>query len=36
MAYNHPIHTHIYEGDEDPKKHIFVCETLWQANVIDD
>ena len=36
MDYTHPIHFPIYEGNEDPYKHWFVCETIWEANVIDD
>jgi hypothetical protein len=27
-------HIPIYEGDEDPKRHWFVCEKLWDATDI--
>lgn len=29
-------HIPLYEGDEDPKKHWFVCEKIWVANNITD
>ena len=36
MAYRIPVNTPIFYGDGDPKKHWFVCESLWKANLIDD
>lgn len=29
-------HIPLYEGDEGPKKHWFVCEKFWTANDITD
>jgi hypothetical protein len=26
----------LYEGDEDPRRHWFVCEKLWDATDITD
>jgi hypothetical protein len=26
----------IYEGDEDPKRHWFICEKFWDATNITD
>ena len=27
-------HIPLYEGDEDPRRHWFVCESTWEANVV--
>lgn len=30
-------HLPIYEGDEDPIWHWFICETIWDvANIVDE
>jgi hypothetical protein len=29
-------HIPIYEGDEDPKQHWFICEKFWDATDITD
>ena len=30
-------HIPIYEGDEDPKCHWFICETIWDTtDMIDE
>jgi len=26
----------IFEGDEDPRRHWFICETIWAANDVDN
>ena len=26
----------LYEGDEDPRRHWFVCESTWEANQVTD
>ena len=26
----------IFEGDEDPRRHWFICETIWVANDVDN
>ena len=36
MGYQPPINTSIFDWDGDPKKHLFVCESLWKANLIND
>lgn len=37
MSHHHSVHIHIYEGEEDPKQHWFMCERMWDAtNVTDD
>ena len=28
------VHITLYEGDEDPRRHWFVCESTWDANAI--
>ena len=27
-------HIPLYEGDEDPRRHWFVCESTWEANQV--
>ena len=27
-------HIPLYEGDEDPRQHWFVCESTWEANQV--
>ena len=29
-------HIPLYEGDEDPRRHWFVCESTWEANQVTD
>ena len=29
-------HIPLYEGDEDPRRHRFVCESTWEANQVMD
>ena len=29
-------HIPLYEGDEDPRQHWFVCESTWEANQVTD
>ena len=29
-------HIPLYEGDEDPRRHWFVCESTWEANQVID
>jgi len=36
MAYQHSPFIPIYEGYEDPCKHWFICEIIWEANDIID
>jgi hypothetical protein len=36
MYYHHNIHILIYEGDEDPNFHWFICETIWDATTMTD
>ena len=32
MAYQTQTMIPIFEGDEDPWRHWFICETIWAAN----
>ena len=36
MAYNQQTMLPIFEGDEDPRRHWFICETIWSANDVDN
>ena len=27
-------HIPLYEGDEDPRRHWFICESTWEANQV--
>ena len=37
MLHHHSIHIPIYEGEEDPIWHWFICERMWDAaDVTDD
>jgi hypothetical protein len=37
MSHHHSIHIPIYEGEEDPRQHRFICERMWDAtDVIDE
>lgn len=37
MSHHHSVHISIYEGEEDPRRHWFICERMWDAaDVIDD
>ena len=37
MSHHHLVHIPIYEGEEDPKQHWFICERMWDAaDMIDD
>ena len=29
-------HIPLYEGDEDPRRHWFICELTWEANQVTD
>ena len=29
-------HIPLYEGDEDPRRHLFICELTWEANQVTD
>ena len=29
-------HIPLYEGDEDPRRHWFICESTWEANQVTD
>jgi hypothetical protein len=31
MMHHHSVHIPIYEGEEDPKRHSFTCERMWDA-----
>ena len=31
---NGSAHIPLYEGDEDPTKHWFICESTWEANQV--
>ena len=26
----------LYEGDEDPRRHWFICESIWEANKVTE
>jgi hypothetical protein len=37
MSHHHSIHIPIFEGEEDPKRHWFVGERMWDvADVTDE
>ena len=37
MSHHHPIHILIYEGEEDPRRHWFIYERMWDVvDVIDE
>ena len=36
MVYTAQTMIPIFEGDEDPRRHWFICETIWAANDIDN
>ena len=37
MSHHHFVHIPIYEGEEDPRWHWFVCEKMWDvADIIDE
>lgn len=37
MDNHHSVHIPTYEGDDDPRRHWFVYERMWDAtNVTDD
>ena len=37
MSTHHLVHIPTYEGEEDPRRHWFICERMWDAtNVTDD
>ena len=36
MAFTTQINCPIYDGDGDPRKHWFVCEDIWEANIVAD
>ena len=35
MACTQQTMIHIFEGDEDPRCHWFICETIWAENDVD-
>ena len=36
MAYPAQSMIPIFEGDEGPRRHWFICETIWSANDVDN
>lgn len=36
MAHTHIPHIPTFEGDDDPKSHRFICETIWEVVDITD
>ena len=35
--HHHSVHIPIYEGEEDPRRHWFICERMWATtNIIDE
>ena len=36
MSHHHSIHIPIYEGEEDPRQHWFICKWMWDAADIMD
>jgi hypothetical protein len=36
MSHHHSVHIPIYEGEEDPRQHWFICERMWDAADITD
>ena len=36
MSTYHSVHIPTYEGEEDPRRHWFVCERMWDAVDITD
>ena len=36
MSHHHSVHIPIYEGEEDPIQHLFVCERMWDAVDMSD
>lgn len=34
MACHNTMHIPIYEGDEDPERQWFICETIWDTTDI--
>ena len=35
MAYTTQINCPIYDGDGYPQNHWFVCEVVWEANIVE-
>ena len=36
MAYTTQVNCPIYDGDGSPWKHWFVCEAVWEHNIVVD
>ena len=36
MSFTNQLNCPIYDGDGGPFKHCFVCEVLWEANIVVD
>lgn len=36
MSHHHSVHIPIYEGEEDPRRHWFICERMWDATDVTD
>ena len=36
MSHHHSVHISIYEAEEDPRRHWFVCERMWDAADVTD
>ena len=36
MSHHHSIHIPIYEGEEDPRRHWFVRERMWDTTEVTD
>ena len=36
MLHHHSVHIPIYEGEEDPGCHWFICERMWDATDVTD
>ena len=36
MMHHHFVHIPIYEGEEDPRRHWFICEQMWDVAEVTD